>query len=51
MLYNKRLHDEIKKCIVLCANCHRKLHYSLKNKNYVHSEKTPPEIPENDYQI
>jgi len=23
---------EIKKCIVLCANCHRDLHYKLNNK-------------------
>lgn len=24
----KRLTEEIEKCIILCANCHRKLHYS-----------------------
>jgi hypothetical protein len=24
--------SEIKKCVVLCSNCHRKLHYNLKKK-------------------
>ena len=28
----KRVLKEIKKCIILCANCHRKLEYDLKHK-------------------
>jgi CRISPR/Cas system-associated protein Cas10 (large subunit of type III CRISPR-Cas system) len=27
----KRIIEEAKKCIVLCSNCHRKLHYELDN--------------------
>ena len=27
----ERLLKEIEKCIVLCSNCHRKLHWNLKN--------------------
>lgn len=28
-----KLKKELKKCIVLCSNCHRKLHYELNNIN------------------
>ena len=28
----KRLKEEIKKCIILCANCHRELHQKKKDK-------------------
>lgn len=28
----ERLKKEIKKCLLLCANCHRKLHYNEKQK-------------------
>jgi len=28
-----RIKKEMSKCMVLCANCHRKLHYKLRNKN------------------
>ena len=27
----RRLEEELKKCIVLCANCHRDLHYKERN--------------------
>ena len=32
MTNKKRLLDEISKCIVLCANCHRIHHYEERNK-------------------
>lgn len=33
---NKEVQDEIKKCIILCSNCHRELHYlGIKTKDYI----------------
>ena len=29
----KKILKEIKKCILLCSNCHKELHYKLRNKN------------------
>lgn len=31
----KKLKEELKKCIVLCANCHRELHYKEKDAGIV----------------
>ena len=28
----ERMLSEIKKCMVICANCHRKVHYNLRKK-------------------
>lgn len=33
MFSKKKVEEELKKCIVLCSNCHRKLHYELRNNN------------------
>ena len=30
----KHIKEEIKKCIILCRNCHNKLHYEERNINY-----------------
>lgn len=29
----KEIMDEIKKCLIVCANCHRKLHWEEKHEN------------------
>lgn len=29
-----RINREIEKCILLCSNCHRKLHYNLRDNNF-----------------
>lgn len=29
----KKMEEELKKCIVLCANCHRDIHFKNKNKD------------------
>jgi hypothetical protein len=31
----KRIKEEIKKCQIVCENCHRKIHYELKQKNLI----------------
>lgn len=31
----QRIIDEMKKCIILCANCHLKLHWELRNQNII----------------
>lgn len=29
----EKIEDEIKKCVVLCSNCHKKLHFEVRQKN------------------
>ena len=37
----KKLKEELKKCIVLCANCHKKLHYEQKHNQDVSKQQQP----------
>lgn len=34
-----RAYEEAKKCIVLCANCHRKLHYDIEEARKLNKKK------------
>lgn len=35
----KVVDDEVSKCIVLCANCHREFHFLERNEGYINLEK------------
>ena len=38
----QRILAEVRKCIVLCANCHRKLHLDNRKEDYANRRTSPP---------